>query len=80
MGYGPWDHKELEMTKATEHAGIYVYIHSFLIFFSTMAYHRIFEYSSLYYIVGPCCLSILHILYKKYCLGCRTESDMAEVT
>ena len=41
VGYGPWDCKELDMTEVTEHAGIYVYIHSFLIFFSTMAYHRI---------------------------------------
>ena len=79
MGYGPRDRKELGMTEATEHAGIYVYVHSFLIFFSTMAYHRIFEYSSLCYIVGPC-LSILYILYKKYRLWCRTKLDTTEVT
>ena len=52
---------------------IYIYIHThtyIYILFQILSHYRLLqdiEYSSLYYIVGPCCLSVLYIVVVYVC-------------
>ena len=44
---------------------IYIYVHVnifFFRFFSILGYYKNIDYSSLCYLVGPCCLSVLYIV------------------